>query len=218
MPAQAMRFVLDHLGAARCPVDAASPWHVLVECDSAAAGDWLRGALLEVLGEAMEEDGVSDAVLAESNAQRAEFWRLRESISAAQSAGGLSLKHDISLPTAVIPEFMEAALAELAALVPGIRPCVFGHLGDGNLHFNLSQPEGMGAQAFRALEREINDRVFQRVLALGGSIAAEHGIGLLRRGRLAQSADATALESMKRIKQVLDPHGLLNPGKVLSPD
>jgi len=218
MPAQALSFVLSHLGSARCPVDPATPWHVLIECDSTVAGDSLRGALLEILAAAMEAGEVQDAVLAESRGQRAEFWRLRESISDAQKIGGVSLKHDISVPTAAIPDFIEATLGDLARRVPGIRPCVFGHVGDGNLHFNLSQPEGMPADEFRALEGEINERVFSGVLAVGGSIAAEHGIGLLRRERLARSADPAALEKMKRIKQALDPLNLLNPGKVLVPD
>ena len=218
MPAQAMTFVLAHLGSTRCPVEASSPWHVLIECDSAAAGDWLRDALLELLASAMEAGEVGDAALAETGIQCAEFWRLRESISDAQAVGGVSLKHDISIPTAAIPEFIETTLNDLAMRVPGIRPCVFGHVGDGNLHFNLSQPQAMAAHDFRSLEGEINDWVFDRVLAVGGSIAAEHGIGLLRRDRLRRTGNPTALEKMKRIKQALDPLHLLNPGKVLAPD
>ncbi len=218
MPAQALGFVLDYLDSARCPVDAASPWHVLIECDSAISGDWLRAALLDALSAALEAGECSDAVIAESETQAAQFWQLRESISDAQRVGGVSLKHDISIPTAAIPEFIEASLAELSALVPGIRPCVFGHVGDGNLHFNLSQPESVSAESFRAMEETINDRVFQRVLSVGGSISAEHGIGLLRVSRLRQTGDPTALDKMKRIKQALDPLGLMNPGKVLSPD
>ncbi len=218
MPRQALEFVLDYLDSGQCPVDRQSPWHVLIECDSETAGEWLRPALVETLETALESAEVSDAVVAAGGMQRAEFWRLRESISDAQRVGGVSLKHDISLPTAAIPEFIETCLGELEALVPGIRPCVFGHLGDGNLHFNLTQPERLSAAAFRALEAEINERVFARVLAIGGSIAAEHGIGLLRRERLGESAQPAALEAMKRIKQSLDPLGLLNPGKVLRVD
>lgn len=216
MPAQAMAFVLAHLDAARCPVDPATPWHVLIECDSAAPGDWLREAVLELLEAAMTAAEVGDAVLAENETQASAFWRLRESISDAQRLGGVSLKHDISVPTAAIPSFIEAAVGELEGYVPGIRPCIFGHVGDGNLHFNLSQPQDMSAEAFRALEASINDRVFARVLACGGSIAAEHGVGLLRRERLADSAQPPALDMMKRIKRSLDPLGLLNPGKVLT--
>lgn len=218
IPRQALEFVLAYLGATRDSVDYHSPWHVLMECDSETAGDWLHRGLLETLETALAAGEVSDAVVAASGAQRAEFWRLRESISDAQRMGGVSLKHDISVPTAAIPGFIEACLGELEALVPGIHPCVFGHVGDGNLHFNLTQPEHLSAEAFRALEAEINERVFARVLAVGGSIAAEHGIGLLRRQRLAESAQPAALRAMKRIKQSLDPLGLLNPGKVLQVD
>ena len=218
IPAQALEFVLTHLDLARCPVDHAAAWHVLVECDSATPGNWLRAALLGMLEAAIAIGEIGDAVLAESIAQRDAFWRLRESISDAQTVGGVSLKHDISLPIAAIPEFIEASLDELQARVPGLRACVFGHLGDGNLHFNLSQPPDMSAAEFRALEPAINERVFARVQAAGGSIAAEHGVGLLRRDLLAQSGQPVRLEMMQRIKRALDPLGLLNPGKLLKPD
>ncbi|MFP4207153.1 MAG: FAD-binding oxidoreductase [Wenzhouxiangella sp.] len=215
MPAQAIEFVLAHLAGTRCPVEPDSPWHVLIDCDSAVPGQWLRESLLECLASACADGVVGDAVLAESEAQRFGFWRLRESISDAQKAGGVSLKHDISLPTAAIPAFIDVTLKLLEQRVPGVRPCVFGHFGDGNLHFNLSQPQAMTGAEFRAREDEINELVFSRVLAEGGSIAAEHGIGLLRRDWLARSADPSALAAMQRIKQALDPLGLMNPGKVL---
>ncbi|MGY6553937.1 MAG: FAD-binding oxidoreductase [Wenzhouxiangella sp.] len=218
IPAQAMAFVLAHLDQAVCPLDPRAPWHVLLECDSSSAGEWLRSVLLKALGDALEAGEVADAVLATNAQQRRDFWRLRESISDAQKVGGLSLKHDISVPTAAIPGFIAVTLEELQALVPGIRPCVFGHLGDGNLHFNLSRPELMSDEAFKALEDEINQRVFARVLAAGGSIAAEHGIGLLRHELLAESADQTAYAAMRRIKQALDPLSVMNPGKVLRSD
>lgn len=218
MPAQALRFVLAYLESAPCPVDAQSPWHVLLECDSTMTGEWLQAALLDSLQAALAAGEISDAVLASGSAQCAAFWRLRESIPAAQKLGGLSLKHDISVPIAAIPSFIETTLAELRERVPGIRPCVFGHVGDGNLHFNLSQPPALSAAAFQALEEEINECVFSRVLEFGGSIAAEHGVGLLRRERLARSADPAALETMQRIKRALDPLNLMNPGKVLAPD
>lgn len=215
IPEQAMQFVLNYLDRAVCPVDRNSAWHVLIECDSSTQGDWLHAALLKTLESALEIGAITDAVLAVSEQQRREFWRLRESISDAQKLGGLSLKHDISVPSAVIPGFIESTLEELHAVVPGIRPCVFGHLGDGNLHFNLSRPEALSDEAFTALEGEINQRVFARVRAAGGSIAAEHGIGLLRRELLAASAEPSAYEMMQRIKRALDPLHVLNPGKVI---
>lgn len=218
MPAQAMQFVLAYLDRAACPVDPHAAWHVLLECDSSTSGDWLRLALLKALEGALKAGEVAAAVLATSAHQRREFWHLRESISDAQKVGGLSLKHDISVPTAAIPSFIAVTLEELQAQVPGIRPCVFGHLGDGNLHFNLSRPETISDESFRAMEGAINQRVFARVRAAGGSIAAEHGIGLLRRELLAASADQTAYAAMQRIKQALDPLHVLNPGKVLRRD
>ena len=216
MPAQAIEFVLAHQPTWRCPVEPNSAWHVLVDCDSASAGDWLREALLGCLERQATVGQISDAVIAESEAQAGELWQIRESISEAQRQGGASIKHDVSVPTTAIPAFIDQTLPRLAQAVPGIRPCVFGHLGDGNLHFNLSQPLGMDAADFLDRESEINELVFSAVLAAGGSIAAEHGIGLLRRDWMARSADPVGLEMMQRIKQALDPLGLLNPGKVLA--
>ncbi len=218
MPALAIEFVLAHLSGARCPVDPRAPWHVLIDCDCAAPGQWLREGLLECLEAECAAAMVSDVVVAQSQAQAADFWHIRESISDAQKAGGVSLKHDISVPIARIPRFIDQTLAQLSDRLPGIRPCVFGHFGDGNLHFNLSQPREMAADEFRAREDEINEVVFSSVLAVGGSIAAEHGIGLLRREWMERSAEPAALLAMRRIKQALDPLGLLNPGKVLAAD
>ncbi|NDY96642.1 FAD-binding oxidoreductase [Wenzhouxiangella limi] len=218
MPALAIEFALAHRPGARCPVDPQAPWHVLLDCDCAAAGQWLGEAVLECLEAECAAENVTDVVVAQSQAQADAFWQIRESISDAQKAGGVSLKHDISVPIAAIPGFIDQTLARLRDRVPGIRPCVFGHFGDGNLHFNLTQPREMAAEAFRAREEEINELVFSSVLAVGGSIAAEHGIGLLRKGWMAKSADPAALFAMQRIKRALDPLGLMNPGKVLEVD
>jgi len=155
-----------------------------------------------------------DGVVAEGDAQAARLWQLREGISWAQKQGGVSLKHDIAVPVPRIPEFMARVLPALEQAVPGIRPCVFGHLGDGNLHFNLSQPEGWSAEAFRAAEPVCNRIVFDQVREFGGSIAAEHGIGQLRREELVRG-QPLKVEFMERIKDALDPAGLMNPGKVL---
>jgi FAD/FMN-containing dehydrogenase len=218
MPALAIEFVLAHVPGSRCPVDAGSPWHVLIECDTAVPGHWLREALLEALGLASSEITGMDAALAETASQSEGFWLIRESISDAQKVGGVSLKHDISLPIDRIPAFIDETLDILKDKVPGVRPCVFGHLGDGNLHFNLTQPEQMSGESFKALEAEINEVVFRRVIDAGGSIAAEHGIGLLRREWLESSLDQTALNAMQGIKQTLDPLQLMNPGKVFLDD
>jgi FAD/FMN-containing dehydrogenase len=160
----------------------------------------------------------ADAVVAGNDTQSKSLWRLREAISPAQKIGGVSLKHDISVPVAAIPSFVVETCGALERAVPGIRPCVFGHVGDGNLHFNLSQPEGMSEEAFRALEADCNRIVFDAVGRYRGSIAAEHGIGRLRADELLRRGDAVRLDLMRRLKASLDPEGLLNPGKVLAPD
>ncbi|HMA98707.1 MAG TPA: FAD-binding oxidoreductase, partial [Wenzhouxiangella sp.] len=217
MPALAVDFVLAHVSGARCPVNSDSPWHVLIECDVAIPGQWLREAVLEGLA-ACSDLLSQDGVLAQSQKQREGFWLIRESISDAQKVGGVSLKHDISLPLDRIPAFIDQTLSVLETLLPGLRPCVFGHLGDGNLHFNLTQPEDMSAEAFKGREAEVNEVVFKGVIDAGGSIAAEHGIGLLRREWLKKCLDNTALETMQGIKRALDPLQLMNPGKVLGED
>jgi len=216
MPRLAMDFVLEYLPDAHDPLVRRHPWYLLLQADTAVAGDWLRDACVLALERAADEGVATDAVVAGSDAQSQALWQLREAISPAQKCGGVSLKHDISVPVAAIPEFVEQTCAALAERVPGIRPCVFGHVGDGNLHFNLSQPEVMAAEAFRALEGDCNRIVFDAVVRCRGSIAAEHGIGQLRAGELARRADAVRLDMMRRLKRSFDPDGLFNPGKILS--
>ncbi len=218
MPRLALDFVLDYLPDAHDPLVRAYPWYLLLQCDTAVAGDWLQEACVQALERAAAEGVAADAVVAGDDTRANSLWRLREAISPAQKTGGVSLKHDISVPVATIPEFVAETCAALERRVPGIRPCVFGHIGDGNLHFNLSQPEGMAADAFRALEGDCNRIVFDAVVRHRGSIAAEHGIGRLRAGELARRGDAVRLDLMRRLKRALDPDDLLNPGKVLAPD
>lgn len=215
IPRRALEYVLDYLPDASDPMDRAHEWYVALQVDSAVRGRWLEETALEVLERAMEDNVLADVVVAGSEQQAGRLWALRDAISPAQKLGGVSLKHDVSVPVAAIPEFVESTCRALAGAVPGIRPCIFGHLGDGNLHFNLSQPEDMDAATFRERERECNRIVFDRVVACRGSIAAEHGIGQLRRDELARRADPVRLELMGRLKHALDPEGLLNPGKVI---
>jgi len=215
MPRLALELSISHLDGGRDPLSAPAPWYVLVDADSAIVGDWLEPTLTELLAEAGEQGLVADAVLATSQAQAAELWALREAVSPAQKQIGASIKHDIAVPIAAIPAMIDATLADLAARFPGIRPCVFGHVGDGNLHFNLSRPQDWSDEAFVAIEPEINQVVFDRVQALGGSIAAEHGIGQLRLAELARRGDPVKLDVMRRIKRALDPDNLLNPGKMI---
>jgi D-lactate dehydrogenase (cytochrome) len=166
-------------------------------------------------GRAMEEEIVDDAVIAANLTQRGNFWKLREEMSSAQKPEGGSIKHDISVPVAAVPEFIEEANAAVVKLIPGARPVPFGHLGDGNLHYNVSQPIGANTADYLARWHEMNAAVFEIVLRMGGSISAEHGIGVLKRDELPEVKDKTAIELMRAIKAMLDPHGIMNPGKVL---
>jgi len=194
----------------------ASPWTVLLE-QSDGEGETHARALFEALLEASLEEGlIGDAVVAESVAQSRALWHLRESIPLAQSEEGLNIKHDIALPVSRIAEFVASTDAALAAAYPGIRLVDFGHLGDGNLHYNVQAPEGVPAADFlRDHEDEINKRVYDAVGARGGSFSAEHGIGALKRDELAQRKSAVALELMRAVKRALDPQNLLNPGRVV---
>jgi len=154
-------------------------------------------------------------VIAASLSQRAGFWKLRDEMSAAQKPEGGSIKHDISVPVAAVPEFIAEADAAVVKLIPGARPVPFGHLGDGNLHYNVSQPIGADTADYLARWHDVNAVVFEIVLRMGGSISAEHGIGVLKRDELPDVKDRTAIELMRAIKAMLDPQGIMNPGKVL---
>jgi len=212
---QALALALAHLPDASAPPVGDPDWHVLIQADSSIAGNWLAPAGHGLLEQAMADDVVRDAVVATGAGQAGRLWALREAISPAQKAIGASIKHDISIPVEAIPEMIEATLADLRARIPDLRPCLFGHVGDGNLHFNLSRPADWSDAAFMQRESEINRIVFDRVQALGGSIAAEHGIGQLRAAELGRRIDPVRLDLMRRIKQALDPDGLLNPGKAI---
>ncbi len=215
MPRLAMDYVLEYLAEAYDPIGRPHPWYVFIQVDSTIKGRWLHEECIEALEAADRKGLVSDVIVAGNDAQADALWRLRDAISPAQKLGGVSIKHDISVPVAAIPEFIEQAEAALKEAVPGIRPCVFGHVGDGNLHFNLSQPADMQADAFRATESECNRIVFDLVGRHRGSIAAEHGIGRLRMGELERRTDPVRLDLMNRLKRCLDPDGLLNPGKIV---
>ena len=160
---------------------------------------------------------IGDAAIASGGAQANALWDLREAVPEAQTREGGSIKHDVSVPLARLPEFLERANAACLAAMPGLRPCGFGHFGDGNIHFNLSQPVGMDKAAFLAHWTRFNRIVHDIVHELGGSIAAEHGVGLIKRDELARYAPPVALDLMRDIKAALDPRGLLNPGKVVPP-
>jgi len=214
MPRIGMEFVLKHLPGARDPLAAPHPWYVLIELASPMEKN-LRAVIEELLAAASGKGLVRDAALAASEAQRGAFWRLRTSLSELQKPEGGSIKHDVAVPVAQVPALIEEANAAVAKLIPGARPVPFGHLGDGNIHMNYSQPVGADKAVFMARWDEVNAIVHSIVARLGGSIAAEHGIGLLKRDLLPAVKDPVELEMMRAVKRALDPDGILNPGKVL---
>jgi D-lactate dehydrogenase (cytochrome) len=197
----------------RDPLTTKYPWYVLMELSSPR--DDARAALESILAKGMEDGIVDDAVIAANLSQRQSFWKLRDEMSAAQKPEGGSIKHDISVPVAAVPGFIEEANAAVVKLIPGSRPVPFGHLGDGNIHYNVSQPVGGNTADFMARWHEVNKVVFDIVLRMGGSISAEHGIGVLKRDELPDVKDKTAIELMRSFKALLDPLGIMNPGKVL---
>ena len=197
----------------RDPLAGKHPWYVLMELSSPR--DDARTTLEAILARALEEDIIDDAVIAANLGQRLGFWKLRDEMSAAQKPEGGSIKHDVSVPVAAVPAFIAEADAAVVKLIAGARPVPFGHLGDGNIHYNVSQPVGANTADFLARWHEVNKVVFDIVLKMGGSISAEHGIGVLKRDELPDVKDKTAIELMRQFKAVLDPNGILNPGKVL---
>lgn len=214
MADRALDFVVRHAPGARLPFEPGEPWFALVEIAGSEPG--LATPLLErVLAEAIERGHASDVVIANSLKQAADLWRLREAISESQKPEGGSIKHDVSVPVPMIPEFIARADTAVERVCPGARPVAFGHFGDGNVHYNVSQPVGMDKAAYLALWEPMARAVHDIVVDLGGSISAEHGIGRLKRGELERVKSDLELELMRRIKTALDPKGILNPGKVL---
>ena len=209
----AVDFSIRHGIDIRDPLESKHPWYVLMELSSSR--DDARDALESILAKGMEEGIVDDAVIAANLSQRSAFWKLRDEMSAAQKPEGGSIKHDISVPVAAVPDFIEEANAAVVKLIPGSRPVPFGHLGDGNIHYNVSQPVGADKAAFLARWHDVNDAVHAIVVKHHGSISAEHGIGVLKRDALPHVKDPTAFEVMKSLKRLFDPNNILNPGKVL---
>ena len=215
IPRLPLELVLRYIPGARDPLADTYDAYVLFELASSQPGDDLRGLMETVLSDAIEAGLALDAAIAESGQQAEDFWRLRETLPEAQKHAGASIKHDVSVPISRISEFLEEASAKVEAAVPGLRVCAFGHLGDGNIHFNLCQPEGGDGEAFQARMGDLNPIVHDTVVEMRGSISAEHGIGRLRKEELEHYSSDVSIDLMRRIKAALDPDGIMNPGKVI---
>lgn len=215
MPRLALDLVFAHIPQTRDPFDDRHAWYVLVEIGGGTLGGDVRGGLENELAQAMERGEVENAVIAANDAQREMFWRLRETIPEAQRRDGASIKHDISVPTSELPRFIVEGSAAILAIAPQARLVTYGHLGDGNLHFNAQQPEHGDAARFLADAPRMQRAIHDLVAGYGGSFSAEHGIGQLKRDELERYKDPVALELMRTIKKALDPNGIMNPGKVL---
>ncbi|KIQ01756.1 2-hydroxyacid dehydrogenase [Agrobacterium tumefaciens] len=216
MPRIGIDFTTKHIPGVRDPLDTVHPWYALIDISTSDTAETAQTMIEDLLEKGFEAGVVQNAVIASSDAQRTALWHMRESMSDAQKPEGGSIKHDVSVPVSKIPVFMAEAEAAVMQALPGARICAFGHLGDGNIHYNISQPVGADKAEFIARWREINHIVHGIVLSHGGSISAEHGIGQLKRDELADIRPGIELELMRRIKTAFDPAGVMNPGKVVS--
>jgi FAD/FMN-containing dehydrogenase len=205
--------VVKHAGA-RNPLSTPSPYSVLIELSSQRP-EGLRDSMEQILAEGHDKGLVLDATIAESVEQAKAFWKIREQFGEVQGREGGSIKHDVSVPVANIPAFIEEANAAAVKLISGCRPLPFGHVGDGNIHYNVSQPVGADKAEYLKRWDDMNDVIYKIVLKYGGSVSAEHGVGIVKRDYLPRIKDPVAYELMKTLKRTLDPKGILNPGKVL---
>ncbi len=213
MPRFGIDMQLKHTMIARDPSESLSPWYVMAEMSLTKGRENIMQRCLE---EAFGNKLIEDAIIASTLGHRELMWATREQMSASQSREGASIKHDVSVPISKVPELIERGCAVAEKLIPGIRPCPFGHMGDGNIHFNFSQPQGADPVAFMASAQPLHDAIYEIIADMGGSISAEHGIGQLKVDLLAQTKDPVALTMMGKIKHALDPNNICNPGKILA--
>ncbi|MBV6632273.1 MAG: FAD-binding oxidoreductase [Alphaproteobacteria bacterium] len=210
-----LELAFKHMDGCRDAFQSPYPWYGLAEITAGVKDDRLNELVEESLGNLIEGETVLDAVLAQNDRERAEFWHLREAIVEAQRLEGGSIKHDIAVPVARIADFIDAGIAKAKAIMPEIRPTVFGHIGDGNLHFNMMQPEAMTRADYLSHWDEIVEPIHALVMAHGGSFSAEHGVGRLKTSDMVKYKSPTELAMMRAVKQALDPKNLMNPGKVI---
>ena len=217
VPRIGLEIAIEKIPGIEDPLKTRHPWHVLLEVSSSQTGSGLRAALENFLAEAMAADLVQDGTIAQSAAQAKALWRIREGMVEAQKFIGGNIKHDVSVPVSGVARFIADASAAATKAMPGVMIIPFGHVGDGNIHFNLGRPPAGDGAAFMAQTGLFNRIVHDLADGLGGSISAEHGIGMLKRDELPRYKPALALNLMRRIKAALDPQGIMNPGKIFSP-
>ncbi|MFC3231574.1 FAD-binding oxidoreductase [Marinibaculum pumilum] len=218
VPRLGLDMVLRHVADTHDPLEGRHDWYVLMELSAGRDTGALKETMEAILVEGYEQGRVLDATMAASEAQSQALWKLRESMSEAQKYEGGSIKHDVSVPVSRMAAFIAEASEYVVDLIPGTRIVAFGHIGDGNVHFNPSQPPEMDKQAFLDRWDEVGHRVYEKVRKFGGSISAEHGLGRLKRDEIVQYKDPVEMELMRRIKRSLDPQNIMNPGKVLNPE
>ncbi len=212
---ECLELVVEHIPDTNNPFAEKHPCHGLIELGGSDAGT--RENLENILAGAIDDNIITDAVIAASDSQRENLWRLRETIPEAQKKEGASIKHDIAVMPSQIPEFIDRATQIVKNKLPGVRPIAFGHMGDGNIHFNLSQPKGMDGHKFLEMWTSFNRLVHELIAEMGGSFSAEHGIGKLKTNEMKRYKSAVELELMRNLKKTLDPQNIMNPGKVIEP-
>ena len=215
IPRISLALALEYVAGSFDPFAVPHEHYLLIELSSSRESGGLRAAAEAALAVALDDGLLLDATIAESEAQARRLWFLREAIVEAQRPAGAGIKHDVAVPVAAVPDFLAEATAAVTAALPGVRVLAFGHLGDGNIHFNLCQPRQMAAAEFLARTGAFNRLVHDIVARHGGSISAEHGLGQLRREEIRRYKPAVEMDLMRRIKAALDPQGLMNPGKLL---
>ncbi len=214
-PEFGMDLVVRHVPGARDPFTSRYPCYALVETYNQRDDETVRDALTEMLEQAMNDGLVLDAVIAQSDTQSRDLWRIRETIPEAQAVESVAVRHDVSVPVSRVPEFIVEGTRKVEAEIPGIRVLAFGHIGDGNIHFNLLPPPAVAGDEFLAQMQTLNRLVHDYVMSLDGSFSAEHGIGVVKRADMRRYRQRTEIDLMRRLKSALDPHGIMNPGKVL---
>jgi len=217
IPRIGLDFALRHVASTVDPLAPPRDWYLLLEFASPVTDAPLQDWMDSLLGRALEDGLVLDATIAASETQSQRLWHIREAIVEGQRHEGGSIKHDVAVPVARAAEMIAQAIAAVEARLPGIRPVAFGHLGDGNIHFNLIQPPGAEPEAFLARWEEVNRSVHEIAVGLGGSFSAEHGLGRMKVEENEHFKSAVEIELLRRIKMALDPQGIMNPGKVVRP-